>query len=236
MTATLTLPAPGERALIGRSHAGRDIELYARGSGDLAALLIGGVHGDETEGFLFAERYLAALDSGEIKLDPRLRLYICPRLNPDGCAAVRRTNHRNVDLNRNLPTRDWAGEFTNVRYYPGAAAGSEPESTATLAMIDAVRPAVIISLHSYENPMVNFNGPCEDLATAMGAANGLPPKGDIGYPTPGSLGTYAGWERNLPTLTLEILRGQAPDEVWRQHRDGMGVALEFYLSHPQPAR
>ena len=29
-------------------------------------------------------------------------------------------------------------------------------------------------------------------------------KKDIGYPTPGSFGTYAGIERNIPIITIEL--------------------------------
>ena len=31
-----------------------------------------------------------------------------------------------------------------------------------------------------------------------------PAEGSIGYPTPGSFGTYCGVERNIPTITLEL--------------------------------
>ena len=84
--------------------------------------------------------------------------------------------------------------------------------------------------------MVNFNGDCENLALAMGKKNGLIAKGDIGYPTPGSLGTYTGWERNLPTITLEILRGQEPGAVWDQHVEGFLDGIHYYLKHQLPER
>jgi len=225
----------GQR-VIGKSVAGRDVELFRYGTGQLNVLVIGGVHGDETEGTLFVEKFLTELDKDRIKLPDGITRHVCPRANPDGCEAKRRTNHRNVDLNRNLPTKDWTGEFTNVRFYPGPHAGSEPENQALLAMIQETLPSLILSLHSYENPMVNFNGDCEDLGKAMSQKNGLPAKGDIGYPTPGSLGTYAGWERNIPTITLEILRGQDPDTVWGAHIEGVEVSLGYYLEHKLPRR
>lgn len=225
----------GEKRNFGSTHGGTPIETEAFGDGDLPVLLIGGVHGDEPEGFLLVERLLAELRSG-LALPAGVRLYVCARLNADGCAVNRRTNGRNVDLNRNLPTADWDAAFTNVRYYPGQAAGSEPESVATLEMIEKLQPAAIFSMHSYEHAMVNFNGDCEDLAKAMGELNGLPPKGDIGYPTPGSLGTYAGWERNIPTITLEILRDQPAEPVYKQHRDPLLAAIAYYTEHPLPAR
>lgn len=231
----MNLPKHGETTTIGQSVDGREIKLFAYGTGALAVLLIGGVHGDESEGYLLVERLQQALSANELKLrGDELTLYVVPRLNPDGCANDRRTNGHNVDLNRNLPTKDWSGEFNNVRYYPGSGAGSEPESKLTLELVEAIQPAAIFSMHSYEHAMINFNGPCEDLAQAMSAHNTLPPKGDIGYPTPGSLGTYTGWERTIPTITLEILRGQEPEPAWQQHAQGLLAGIHFYLDHPRP--
>lgn len=232
----MRLPESGQSVSVGKSRAGRDILLECWGSGSMPVLLIGGVHGDESEGFLFAERFVRELRSGSIRIPDGVRLYAAPRLNPDGCEDLRRTNHHNVDLNRNMPTVDWTGEFRNPRYYPGPSAGSEPESRATLDMIEAVDPVLIVSLHSYEKPMINYNGPTKDLAEAMSKKNGLRPEGDIGYPTPGSLGTWGGWERHLPVITLEILRGQEPDTVWITHRDAVLEAVGYYLNHPRPVR
>ena len=44
---------------------------------------------------------------------------------------------------------------------------------------------------------------------------------DIGYPTPGSLGTYAGWERKIPTVTFEIERGLPLDAVYPKVRNAI---------------
>ena len=236
----MKLPAGGERATFDGTVGGSGLELFRFGEGPLAILLLGGVHGDEPEGFLFAERLVTEIGAGSVTLPKGLSLFVCPRANPDGCRVLRRTNERNVDLNRNLPTLDWTGTFENVRYYPGPSAGSEVETQLALAMIQAIiEPAgngLIVSLHSYEHAMINYNGECLALAEGMGRHNGLPPKSDIGYPTPGSLGTYGGWERNIPTITLEIKRGQEPDAVWQQHLDGILFALDFYMGHPLPKR
>jgi protein MpaA len=48
---------------------------------------------------------------------------------------------------------------------------------------------------------------------------------DIGYPTPGSLGTYAGWERQIPTITFEIERGLPLSEVWPTVRGAVLAAI-----------
>lgn len=227
----MILPEAGQRIPIGSTRTGKEIFVSKFGNGSLPVLLIGGVHGNESEGFLLCEKFEKKLENSDIRLSPDVSLFICNRINPDGCCINRRTNQNNVDLNRNLPTRDWNGEFENVKYYPGAFAGSEIESKMMIEMIKQIKPACIISLHSYENAMINFNGPCEDLAIEMSKFNNLPPKGDIGYPTPGSLGTWAGWERKIPTITLEILRDQKEEEVWNQHWKGLVCAIEFYTKN-----
>jgi protein MpaA len=74
---------------------------------------------------------------------------------------------------------------------------------------------------------VNYNGPALELAQVMAACNGLPVAADIGYPTPGSLGTWAGQERRIPTLTLEILRGTPLDQVWQEQAEALQAVLEW---------
>ena len=217
----MKLPKSNQSQIIGYTETKTPIRLFCFGRGAFKILMLGGVHGDEKEGFLFAKEFCEELQARHIVLPKNIQLYLCEQINPDGCLALRRTNHRNVDLNRNLGTKDWTSEFKNTRYYPGSKANSEIESKLSIQMIKKIQPAFILSLHSYEHPMINYNGPCEELAKVMSKKNNLEPKADIGYPTPGSLGTYAGWERNIPTITLEILRGQDPKEVWKIHKEAV---------------
>ncbi|MBY0385631.1 DUF2817 domain-containing protein, partial [bacterium] len=50
----------------------------------------------------------------------------------------------------------------------------------------------------------------------------------IGYPTPGSLGTYAGIERNIPTLTYEIERGLSANTIISIHVPAILEGLKVY--------
>ena len=214
--------------ILGYSHENRPIELYSIGSGPIPVLILGGVHGDEVEGFTLAERFLALVDEGSYTVPSRLNLFISPRLNPDGCALIKRTNAKNVDLNRNLPTQNWTGDIANIRYYPGEAPGSEPENKVLIEFLETLKPKLILSLHSYEKPMVNYDGAIsKEVAEVMAKANGLEAKGDIGYPTTGSLGNYAGIERKIPTITLEILRGKNLEEVWAEQKPALIAALDW---------
>ena len=216
----------------GYSHQDRAIDSYSFGAGQVNVLLLAGVHGDECEGFGVAERFLELLVNKTYSLPTALRLMVLPRLNPDGCAALSRSNAKNVDLNRNLPTQNWSAIIDNPRYQPGMAPGSEPENEALIQLIESFQPSLILSLHSYSRPMVNYDGAfSQEVAEVMARANGLTARGDIGYPTTGSLGTYAALERQIPTVTLEILKGQNLETAWSEQRPALIAALEWASQH-----
>lgn len=173
-------------------------------------LLVGGIHGNEPEG-------LAAVDPIARMLGdeaPGVRVRIIRDLNPDGTAARTRGNARGVDLNRNFP----ASNFTPARQR-GASALSEPESAVLAREIESFGADVVVVFHSIaRGPFVNFDGPGEGLARAFAAAAGETDArwhvvASMGYPTPGSLGTFVGVDRGVPILTVEFRRGQARDEV-----------------------
>jgi protein MpaA len=67
---------------------------------------------------------------------------------------------------------------------------------------------------------------CQEEADAIHALTGYVIEESIGYPTPGCLGTYAGLERGMPTLTYEIERGLPPKDVLRVHVPAVLAALQ----------
>lgn len=173
-------------------------------------LLVGGIHGNEPEGLAAVDPVVRMLGAEA----PGVRVRIIRDLNPDGTAARTRGNARGVDLNRNFP----ASNFAPARER-GASPLSEPESAVLAREIEAFGADVVVVFHSMaRGPFVNFDGPGEDLARAFAAAAG---EGDarwhvvasMGYPTPGSLGTFVGVDRGVPILTVEFRRGQGRDEV-----------------------
>jgi len=165
------------------------------------ALILGGVHGDEPEGVVAAR---GLLEKMRLDYNLLLNLVIVPELNPEGVLLKTRGNSNKVDLNRNLPTKDWSPIAATERYNPGPSPASELENKALIQFIDEFRPHVIFSLHSWK-PMLNTNGDLPE-ATVIAEKTGYKIEPDIGYPTPGSLGTYAGLEKKIPTLTYEIER------------------------------
>ncbi|MEK6772351.1 MAG: M14 family zinc carboxypeptidase [Bdellovibrionota bacterium] len=176
-------------------------------------LILGGVHGDEPEGVTAAWGLLKILMQN---FNYKLNLTLVPEFNLDGIIDKTRMNANGVDLNRNLPTKDWSPEAKTVRYNPGPKPLSEPENQGLVQFLQSRNVKMITSLHSWE-PMINVNGPCLEEAQVLSNITGYKIDTDIGYPTPGSLGTYAGLEKNLPTITYEIQRDMNLKEVVETH-------------------
>lgn len=185
-------------------------------------LILGGVHGNEPEGVIAA---LGLMKHFNESFTHNLQVTVVPQLNLDGVMTQSRRNSRGVDLNRNLPTKDWTNKVAEEKYYPGTEPNSEPENKALVSWIDAQKPKFIISLHSW-HPLLNINGNCRLEAEAIAKLTGYAIKEDIGYPTPGCLGTYCGLERDIPTLTYEIERGLGHKEILSLHVKALLEALK----------
>jgi len=61
------------------------------------------------------------------------------------------------------------------------------------------------------------------LAEAIAACNGYPVTGSIGYPTPGSFGTWAGHELRIATVTLELPSHHSSRRCWEENRRALLV-------------
>ncbi|MES3036751.1 MAG: M14 family zinc carboxypeptidase [Bdellovibrionota bacterium] len=211
-----------ETKVFGHSSTGLPILSYHfKGEGP-EVLVLGGVHGDEIEG-IWGARFL--LDKLIQSYDFKLNLTVVPEFNVEGCFDKTRGNKNGVDLNRNLPTKDWSPEVKTPRYNPGPSALSENENKALVSYIETKKPVFILSLHSW-HPVLNVNGNCLEQANTLAALTGYKIDTDIGYPTPGCLGSYAGLERQSPTLTYEIERGLAIEPIRDIHVPAMIACLK----------
>ncbi len=157
-------------------------------------LIIGCMHGDEPQGKYLIEKY--------IDENPETKLLLIPCLNPDGLNNNTRVNSNGVDINRNFPTKNWTlsekGDF-----YGGETPASELETKFLIEMIEEFKPQIILTLHA-PYKVVNYDGPAKDIAEKISQIINYPVEKSIGYPTPGSFGTWAGIEKNIPTITLEL--------------------------------
>ncbi len=200
--------------IFGATSTGLPIPAFLLGpSACPQVLILGGVHGDEREG---VEACLGLLNRWTTNFPFQLQVTVVPALNMDGVLLATRVNARGVDLNRNMATNDWSPEIASARYHPGSSAGSEPETQALAKWLADFKPVFVLSMHSW-HPMLNINGACQREAAAIAQWTGYEVKESIGYPTPGCLGTYCGLEREMPTLTYEIERGLATEEVLSKH-------------------
>jgi predicted deacylase len=212
-------PPTGVWRTIGFSVERRPLLVSESGTGPLRIYLIGGVHGDETEG-------RSALQTLSREANAAATLRILRDLNPDGTAARRRVNARGYDLNRNWPA-------TNVMAGPngGPAPLSEPETRALEQDLRAFRPDIVVVLHSIGvGPLVNYDGPADRLAAAfVDAARTIGPDWHVrpvmGYDTSGSLGSYLGVDRKLPILTIEMGRGQDEASATAALRQGLAATI-----------
>jgi len=171
------------------------------------ALFLGGVHGDENPSVYILFR-LAQFLKKNPDLYSNKTIVIAPLVNPDGFLSKpqKRTNSAGVDVNRNFPTRDWK-QSRKDRYYSGPRANSENETKFQIALMNRFKPSHIISIHS---PLGcnDYDGPSSDLDSLVvwlkkvSKENGLPFRRYQVFP--GSLGNYAGMERRIHTLTLEL--------------------------------
>lgn len=184
--------------------------------------LIGGVHGDEVEGVFVLKELFSWL-----KLEHSLKdlpMIVIPILNVDGYRTQTRVNAHLIDLNRNLPTKDWSAKFVQAKYNPGPKPLSEPENQFLIKLFDKYKPGLIISFHTWK-PILNFNGNCKDVADHFHKYNKYDVAGDIGYPTPGSLGTFAVEKYHSPVLTFECpelkTHREKLKDIWKENEEGL---------------
>jgi len=186
---------------LGRSGEGRPIRGRRFGGAGPALLVFGGIHGDEPAS-------VEALIEVAVRLGaaaPRMPVWLLPAVNPDGVARGHKNSARDVDLNRNFPARSFVTAHV-PGYDPGPAPVSEPETRVVAELVARAPVAAVVAVHA-PFACVNYDGPAAAWAETVAAACGWPARGDIGYPTPGSLGSWLGIDRGLPVLTLELPPG-----------------------------
>lgn len=210
-------PVPERTTVLGHSRQGRPIELISFGDGPEVVLVFGAIHGNEPESARLTTALLAELRRTPESCAGRT-VAVIPVANPDGLAAGTRYNAAGVDLNRNFPARNWR---RGKRY--GTQPASEPETQALLAAIARLQPVRIVAVHSIsgQRRCVNYDGPAADLAAHLAAANHYPVAATIGYPTPGSFGSWAGAEQQIAVITLELPRGGAAEKLWQENRPAL---------------
>jgi len=167
-------------------------------------LLVGGMHGDELSSVSLVFKWMEILDQLHSGL---IHWRMVPAMNPDGLLQKdsQRVNKNGVDLNRNFPTPDWEAESEkhwaktarNPRRYPGHAPLSEPETEWLSSYIAEFQPDVIVSIHAPFG-LLDFDGP-RKAPKSFG-----PLQLNLLGIYPGSLGNYAGVQKQISVVTIEL--------------------------------
>lgn len=185
-------------------------------------LLVGGIHGDEYSSVTIVFKWMRTLDTYHSGL---FHWRIVPLLNPDGLLRKesQRMNANGVDLNRNFPMPEWESAAHDYwinrtnrdpRRYPGERPLSEPETQWLVDQINLFDPDVIVTVHA-PHGVVDYDGP-HDGPYKLGLLY-LNLLGTY----PGSLGNYAGVQRRIPVVTVELpYAGVMPKpgeiaDIWR---------------------
>jgi len=241
-----------------KSHAGKPLIYAEFGEGEDTTLFLSGVHPDELTpipvGFRLA-RFLA--EHKELWEGRGTRIIVAPLVNPDGFLIPRvaqRTNGNGVDLNRNLFTADWYNRAKkwwadrrerSPSHFPGHFPNSEIETLFQIKLIEAYNPDKILSIHAplgfldYDGPgsaTPRRMSPTEEKASRIVHAISASTKNyrivDYSF-YPGSLGNYAGNERHIPTLTLELETTDPTkvNEYWGQFLPGFKEMIRYPLKN-----
>ena len=192
-------------SVYGTSVDGLPLTVFLPASGNAELVILAAIHGDESETTVAVSEALRCVPAGSLQA----AVILCG--NPDGMLRGTRGNARGVDLNRNFPTSNWspdpvfyksrANDARDIALTTGAAPASEPETQALLALLERLRPRAVVSLHS-ALACVDDSG-ASHLGRQLADRSALPFLTEIGYPTPGSMGTWAS-EQGLNLVTLEL--------------------------------
>jgi predicted deacylase len=211
-------PGFADVTVIGYSAAGRPLEVFRFGAGEVERMIVAGIHGGyEWNTIALADALIAHLQQNPELIPPEVTLFILRSLNPDGEARARGVNgHDNedgVDLNRNWPShwkpdwpRDGCWKYTPVT--GGEEPGSEPETQALMSFLLGSRVDGLISYHSAVLGIFAGGQPPDEaslrLAEAAAAVSPYPyPPIDTGCQFTGQLIDWAS-DNGIAAIDVEL--------------------------------
>jgi protein MpaA len=199
-------------AVVGRSVQGRDIEVFVRleHAPRRRVLVIGGLHGNEPATSPAVRGLL------EAEIDRDLEVWLVPVANPDGVAAGLRCNAAGVDLNRNFP---WEWDARDG----GPAPLTEPETKALVALVEQLRPDLVIWVHQPLGYVSAIGTTDSALEQAWGHAAGIPVRRNVTQHGGGE--SWSALVAGVPSMLIEIGGWAATPELVSQQRAGFEAML-----------
>jgi protein MpaA len=183
---------------------GLPLEVW-RPRGTCKLLVFAAIHGEEPETTYALSRALRQL------VEPPEHCAVVLAANPDGVTRGTRGNARGVDLNRNFPSSDWRPgtvthrstieDASDILLSTGESPASEPETRALLSLIRELEPRAVVALHAPLACIDDANASA--LGQRLAQRTGMPLVSDVGYPTPGSFGSW-GSDQGVPVVTYEF--------------------------------
>lgn len=223
------------------------------GTGADSTLILSAVHPDEYTPIPMGFRLAKHLTEHPELISADQQVVIAPLVNPDGFLLSKRplrTNARGVDTNRNFFTLDWYEKslswwktlkMKKLSHFPGHFPNSEVETIFQVRLIDEFQPDKILSIHAplgfidYDGPgdqkpkgMTETEKQAKYLASAISKKSNNYRIVDYSF-FPGSLGNFAGNERHIPTITLELATTDAKkvDSYWEQFLPGLLQTISY---------
>lgn len=244
----------GQESVAGHSVEGRPIYRFDIGRTDAPPVLLTAlIHGIEVIGSVALFHILRDLHRDPVgaSLFQDVRLVVLPILNPDafflnmdrldrGWPALRRTNVRGVDLNRNFPQvapLERGHLFSGSRYrgsphYRGPAPFSEPETRAVARVAEAVKPHMALGFHSFGNMLLypwafsarpnerfgDYNQLAQSFVSGLDLrqANYKFRQASQFYPTVGDLDDWLDYTHGTLAMTIEV--GNLNRRLWHPLR------------------
>lgn len=213
-------------------------------------MILCGVHGDEITPIKFCFDILEDLKNNPELTKDRL-VIIAPIVTPDSFFKRKptRTNARGIDVNRNFPTKDWDDNaiklwksryHSDIRRNPGKKAFSEQETLFQVNLILRYNPSKILSVHAPLS-LLDYDGPrhehkhskkAQELLISMSEKAGKYKMYDYPFFT-GSLGNWAGNERQIPTYTIELPNSDwnKTDRYFEMFRKAIHSAIDHSMDH-----
>ncbi len=241
------IPNTTHKKVIGKSHNERSIDMYSVGSGPIHVVFGFGIHGNEVGTVKLGHHLINELVSrGQNFFN--LTIHVIPVINPDGFALAKqqpdyshggrigRFNAHRVDLNRNFPSASFQthsvwnrgkaySETTEV--YCGETGGSEPETQALMELCTAMKPALLVMIHSVgPDILANSIAPANQYAALFSQHTGFPTYTENNWKKLGQTGTAKEWTEYAGIPFVEIETPSRYKSHWAQLQPAIVACLE----------